>query len=86
VTLLPTASTRPATSIPNLDTYERIIPEDAQKSAIIVAAAVYELAMRDDMLPRFTAAEMPPPPPPAPGEAPRAATPAAGTSTTPKQK
>lgn len=69
----------------NLDTYERIIPEDAQKSAIIVAAAVYELAMRDDMLPRFTAAEMPPPPP-APGEAPRPATPAAGSSSSPKQK
>ncbi len=69
----------------NLDTYERIIPEDAQKSAIVVAAAVYELAMRDDMLPRFTAAEMPPPPPPAPGEAPRA-TPAAGNASTPKPK
>jgi carboxypeptidase Q len=70
----------------NLDTYERIIPEDAQKSAIIVAAALYELAMRDDMLPRFTAAEMPPLPPPAPGDAPRPATPAAGSSAAPKSQ
>jgi len=70
----------------NLDTYERIVEDDAKKSAIIVAAAVYELAMRDEMLPRFTAAEMPPPPPPAPGEAPRPATPAAGSSSTQKHQ
>ena len=43
----------------NLDTYERIIEDDAKKSAIVVAAAVYQLAMRDDMLPRFTKADMP---------------------------
>jgi carboxypeptidase Q len=48
----------------NLDTYERIIEEDARKSAIVVAAAVYQLAMRDDMLPRFTKADMPPKPAP----------------------
>ncbi|HKF23176.1 MAG TPA: M20/M25/M40 family metallo-hydrolase [Candidatus Angelobacter sp.] len=48
----------------NLDTYERIIEEDAKKSAIVVAAAVYQLAMRDDMLPRFAAADMPPKPAP----------------------
>jgi hypothetical protein len=47
----------------NIDTYERIIEDDAKKSAIIVAAAIYELAMRDDMLPRFSAADMPAPPP-----------------------
>jgi Zn-dependent M28 family amino/carboxypeptidase len=46
----------------NLDTYERIIEEDAKKSAIVVAAAVYQVAMRDDMLPRFAAADMPPKP------------------------
>jgi hypothetical protein len=46
----------------NLDTYERIIEEDAKKSSIVVAAAVYQLAMRDDMLPRFTKADMPPKP------------------------
>ena len=43
----------------NLDTYERIIEEDAKKSAIVVAAAVYQLAMRDEMLPRFSKADMP---------------------------
>jgi Zn-dependent M28 family amino/carboxypeptidase len=46
----------------NLDTYERIVEEDVQKSAIAVAAAVYHLAMRDEMLPRFSKEEMPPPP------------------------
>lgn len=43
----------------NLDTYERIIEDDVKKSAIIVAAAVYQLAMRDELLPRFKAGEMP---------------------------
>lgn len=47
----------------NLDTYERIIEDDVKKSAIIVAAAVYQLAMRDEMLPRFKAGEMPAAPP-----------------------
>ena len=46
----------------NLDTYERIIEEDAKASAITVACAVYHLAMRDGLLPRFTRAAMPPPP------------------------
>ncbi|MFM9904005.1 MAG: M20/M25/M40 family metallo-hydrolase [Pyrinomonadaceae bacterium] len=52
----------------NLDTYERIIESDAKSSAIIFAAAVYTLAMRDEMLPRFKAGEMPalPTPTPAP--------------------
>jgi hypothetical protein len=43
----------------NLDTYERIIPGEAIRSAMAVAAAVYHVAMREDMLPRFTAEEMP---------------------------
>jgi len=43
----------------NLDTYERIIESDAKSSAIIFAAAVYTLAMRDEMLPRFKPSEMP---------------------------
>ena len=43
----------------NLDTYERIVEADAQKSAIIFAAAVYTLAMRDALLPRFPADQMP---------------------------
>jgi carboxypeptidase Q len=48
----------------NLDTYERIIPEDVQKAAMVAAAAIYQLAMRDEMLPRFAKADMPPLPPP----------------------
>jgi carboxypeptidase Q len=47
----------------NLDTYERIIEDDARKSAVAIAAAVYQLAMRDEMLPRFTKDNMPPVPP-----------------------
>ena len=47
----------------NLDTYERIIEPDVKASAIIFAAAVYALAMRDDMLPRFKSSDMPAPPP-----------------------
>ena len=48
----------------NLDTYERIIEDDVKKDAIEVAAMVYQLSMRDDMLPRFTAADMPAKPEP----------------------
>ena len=47
----------------NLDTYERVIEEDARDAAIVVAATLYQLAMRDEMLPRFTTADMPPAPP-----------------------
>lgn len=43
----------------NLDTYERIIEDDVKKNAVIVAAAVYQLAMRDELLPRFKQGEMP---------------------------
>ena len=46
----------------NLDTYERILEDDVKKDAMVVAWAVYQLAMRDDMLPRFSKAEMPPKP------------------------
>jgi carboxypeptidase Q len=46
----------------NLDTYERIVEDDMKKSAIAVASAVYHLAMRDQMLPRFTKENMPAPP------------------------
>ncbi|MGH9522071.1 MAG: M20/M25/M40 family metallo-hydrolase [Terriglobales bacterium] len=44
----------------NIDTYERIVEPDVKTSAIIVASALYELATRDDQLPRFTTADMPP--------------------------
>jgi len=46
----------------NLDTYERIIESDVKSSAISIAGALYQLAMRDEMLPRFKAADMPKPP------------------------
>jgi hypothetical protein len=36
-----------------------VIEEDAKQSAVTIASVVYHLAMRDEMLPRFTAAEMP---------------------------
>jgi hypothetical protein len=42
----------------NLDTYERIIEDDARQSAMVIAAAVYHLAMRDAQLPRMM--KMPP--------------------------
>jgi Zn-dependent M28 family amino/carboxypeptidase len=44
----------------NLDTYERIIEDDVRKSAIVIAAAVYHLAMSDQTLPRFNQETMPP--------------------------
>ncbi|MGH9956658.1 MAG: M20/M25/M40 family metallo-hydrolase [Pyrinomonadaceae bacterium] len=47
----------------NLDTYERIVEDDVKKAAVVVASAVYELAMRDDLLPRFTKDAMPAPAP-----------------------
>ncbi|MEO5763606.1 MAG: M20/M25/M40 family metallo-hydrolase [Vicinamibacteria bacterium] len=47
----------------NPDTYERIIEDDAIKSAIAIAGAVYHVANREAMLPRFTKETMPAPPP-----------------------
>ena len=46
----------------NLDTFERIVEGDVKRSAVAIASAVYHIAMRDQMLPRFTAATMPPVP------------------------
>jgi hypothetical protein len=64
------------TWLTNLYTYERIIEPDVKASAIIFAAAVYALAMRDEMLPRFKPGSMPPPPTPTPMPSPTpAATP-----------
>jgi carboxypeptidase Q len=45
----------------NLDHYERIIEADVKTSAMAIAAVLYELAMRDEMVPRFTKDAMPPP-------------------------
>lgn len=47
----------------NMDTYERIVEDDVKKAAIVFAAAVYHLAMRDELLPRFSKEQMPAPPP-----------------------
>jgi hypothetical protein len=47
----------------NLDTYERVIEQDAKQSAITIASVLYHLAMRDEILPRFPAGSMPPLPP-----------------------
>ncbi len=47
----------------NLDTYERILEDDVKKDAVEVAWCAYQLAMRDDLLPRFAQADMPAPPP-----------------------
>jgi carboxypeptidase Q len=46
----------------NLDTYERILEDDVKKDAMVVAWSVYQLAMRDELLPRFSKADMPPKP------------------------
>ncbi len=51
-----------------LDTYERIYEEDVREGAVEIASAVYAVAMADNMVPRFTAENMPKPAPePAPG-------------------
>src|SRR3954451_11301291 len=47
----------------NLDNYERIVPDDVMKNATITASVVYHLAMRDQMLPRFSKEDMPAVPP-----------------------
>lgn len=59
----------------NLDTYERILEDDVKKDAMIVAWSVYQLAMRDELLPRFSKADMPPKPPEEPTTQPTPARP-----------
>jgi carboxypeptidase Q len=48
----------------NLDTYERVIEQDVRDAAVVVAGTLYQLAMREERLPRFTADKMPPKPAP----------------------
>jgi carboxypeptidase Q len=52
----------------NLDTYERILEVDVRQDAVEVAWCIYQLAMRDDLLPRFAKEAMPPLPPAAAAE------------------
>jgi len=47
----------------DLDNYERIVPDDVMKNAVISASLVYSIANRDKMMPRFPAGEMPSVPP-----------------------
>ncbi|HKN83417.1 MAG TPA: M20/M25/M40 family metallo-hydrolase [Pyrinomonadaceae bacterium] len=44
----------------NMDTYERILEDDVKKDAMEVAWSVYQLSMRDELLPRFAKGDMPP--------------------------
>jgi carboxypeptidase Q len=43
----------------NLDTYERIVPEDVMHNAVVTASLMIHLADRDQMLPRFAPDQMP---------------------------
>jgi Zn-dependent M28 family amino/carboxypeptidase len=43
----------------NLDTYERILPEDVKRNAVITASVIYHLATRGELLPRFPQGQMP---------------------------
>ncbi|MDQ6612130.1 MAG: M20/M25/M40 family metallo-hydrolase [Gemmatimonadota bacterium] len=45
----------------NLDTYERIVPEDVIHNAIVSASLMLHLANRDELLPRFAPDKMPAP-------------------------
>lgn len=61
----------------NLDTYERIVPDDAVKASMVVAGAVWHLANRAEPLPTFTKETMPAPPRPAADTTPATPQPAA---------
>jgi hypothetical protein len=47
----------------NLDTYERIVPEDVMHNAVLSASLMWHLANRPELLPRFAPNEMPAVPP-----------------------
>jgi Zn-dependent M28 family amino/carboxypeptidase len=64
----------------NLDTYERVVEDDVKKASIVIAAAVYQLAMRDELMPRFAKGAMPPLPAPSPTPSPRPVAAPASTS------
>jgi hypothetical protein len=51
----------------NFDTYERIYEPDMREAAVEEALTLFALANTDQMVPRCSAATMPPPPEPRPG-------------------
>lgn len=70
----------------NLDTYERILEDDVKKDAVTVAWSIYQLAMRDDLLPRFAKDAMPPLPSPTPADPPATTVPKAQPKPRPTPK
>jgi Zn-dependent M28 family amino/carboxypeptidase len=60
----------------NLDTYERIVEDDVKAQAAVIAAVVYDLATREDKLPRFAPDKMPKPAAPPPATTPATTAPA----------
>jgi hypothetical protein len=40
-----------------------VLEKDLKQCVIVIASAIYHLAMREEMLPRFTGDTMPPPEP-----------------------
>ena len=45
----------------NLDTYERVVPDDVMKASAVIAAAVWHVANREQPLPKFDSSAMPKP-------------------------
>jgi hypothetical protein len=43
----------------NLDTYEQVLEDDVKQAAVVVATLAYQMAMTDELLPRFSDDEMP---------------------------
>jgi hypothetical protein len=62
----------------NLDNYERIIPDDVMKNAVISASVMWGLANRDELLPRYPEKDFPTVPPARGGGAGRGGATAAG--------
>jgi hypothetical protein len=56
----------------NLDTYERVLEADAQQAAIVVAALLHDLSLRERTLLRFPGGQMPAAEGPAPSMHPAA--------------
>lgn len=43
----------------NLDVYEQLLEDDLKQAAVVVASTIYQLSMRDGLLPRFSDEDMP---------------------------